>query len=704
MKLLNNILLFLLLPVFADAQQNSFYEQEQKKQLDSLQLTLKNATNDTLRMDLYKKLSRHYEYEEIKIKRDSSRYFTQLQLLISQKLKLKLWEADALSHIGFLLNTSDNYPEALQSLLKSLKIAEDRESEKNHWGLINQYETPEKSRLNMLALTHFYLGQVYRHTDNNNQQLFHFRESEKFALEVNDVELLTRINWLLGNLYNNLNKPDSALVLEFRALDFNSQSNSKRNRARIYNTIGNIYLKKANYTLAKQSFYEVLKESKENYTPPLFARTCLSISRLFIQEGNKDSSLWYAKKGLEIFQLTGALSGLENAYTTHAAVYKLRNNIDSAFKYQGLAIAAKDSLNNAGKITQFQNIGFDEQLRQKKLEDEKIQFQNKIRTYALIGGIAFFMLTAFLLFRNNRNRKKANTQLQKQKADLQTTLSDLKNTQAQLIQSEKMASLGELTAGIAHEIQNPLNFVNNFSEVNKELIAEMREEIKKGNYDEVNALAKDVEENEEKINHHGKRADAIVKGMLQHSQSSSGVKEPTDINALADEYLRLVYHGLRARDKSFNATMKTDFDEGIGNINIIPQDIGRVILNLITNAFYAVNEKNLSAVATLPTGQAGPTAVKYEPTVSISTKKVEGKVEIKVADNGNGIPQKILDKIFQPFFTTKPTGQGTGLGLSLAYDIVKAHGGELKVETNEGEARPDDQVGRGSEFIISLPV
>jgi len=277
--------------------------------------------------------------------------------------------------------------------------------------------------------------------------------------------------------------------------------------------------------------------------------------------------------------------------------------------------------------------------------------------------------------------------------DLNTSIDNLKSTQSQLIQSEKMASLGELTAGIAHEIQNPLNFVNNFSEVSNELIDEMKEELSKGNYDDAKEIADDVKQNLEKITHHGKRAGDIVKGMLQHSRSSSGVKEPTDLNALADEYLRLAYHGLRAKDKSFNATLKTDFDETIGNINIIPQDIGRVIMNLITNAFYAVNEKTLSVVASLPTGQAGPTAVKYEPTVSISTKKINDKIEIKVTENGNGIPQKILDKIFQPFFTTKPTWQGTGLGLSLAYDIIKAHGGELKVETEDGE---------GSEFIIAF--
>jgi len=251
-----------------------------------------------------------------------------------------------------------------------------------------------------------------------------------------------------------------------------------------------------------------------------------------------------------------------------------------------------------------------------------------------------------------------------------------------------MASLGELTAGIAHEIQNPLNFVNNFSEVNTELLVELKDELDKGNFEDAKAIADDVIANEEKITFHGKRADGIVKGMLQHSRSNSGAKEPTDINALADEYLRLAYHGLRAKDKSFNATMKTDFDETIGNINIIPQDIGRVILNLITNAFYVVDEKKKSPHL-LKEG------LEYEPTVWVSTKKLGNTIEIKVADNGNGIPQKILDKIFQPFFTTKPTGQGTGLGLSLSYDIVKAHGGDLNVETKEGE---------GTEFIIQLPV
>jgi signal transduction histidine kinase len=273
-------------------------------------------------------------------------------------------------------------------------------------------------------------------------------------------------------------------------------------------------------------------------------------------------------------------------------------------------------------------------------------------------------------------------ELTRQKEALQSTLDELKSTQAQLIQSEKMASLGELTAGIAHEIQNPLNFVSNFSDVNNELIDEMLGEIGNNNMEDAKLIAHDIKENNCKIIFHGKRADGIVKGMLQHSRKNTGQKESTDINALCDEYVRLSFHGLRAKDKSFNAKFETDFDETIGKIDIVPQDIGRVLLNLLNNAFYTVNEKKKTA------------GENYQPTVWVQTKKLNGEIEIKVADNGNGIPQNIVDKIFQPFFTTKPTGQGTGLGLSLAYDIIKAHGGEIKVDTKEGE---------GSDFIIQLP-
>jgi two-component system NtrC family sensor kinase len=365
---------------------------------------------------------------------------------------------------------------------------------------------------------------------------------------------------------------------------------------------------------------------------------------------------------------------------------------DSTLFYLKLSAEYYAQLNSARNISEIEATQFSDQMHAQETQAqnilEKEKERDRLRLYGFITGISILLFVSLIIWRNSVQRKKAYALLQQQKQEtdnqkqkVETTLEELRSTQAQLIQSEKMASLGELTAGIAHEIQNPLNFVNNFSDVNRELIAEMKEEITKGNFDEVKFLADDLETNEEKINHHGKRADAIVKGMLQHSRVSTGQRELTDINALADEYLRLSYHGMRAKDKNFNATLHTDFDATIGKINIVPQDIGRVLLNLFNNAFYAVNEKEKTADKN------------YKPVVSVQTKRLNDKIEIKVIDNGNGIPQNIVDKIFQPFFTTKPTGQGTGLGLSLSYDIIKAHSGEIKVETKEGE---------GSLFIIQL--
>ncbi len=369
-------------------------------------------------------------------------------------------------------------------------------------------------------------------------------------------------------------------------------------------------------------------------------------------------------------------------YKLLAEVYDKMGDAEKSKENYKKYISLQDSL--LADQRKLSNISFEaeQQMNEKELSINQLKSENKIsaltRNFSF-GIIALVLLLSGAIYYRYKSKQKANAVLKK-------TLSDLKSTQAQLIQAEKMASLGELTAGIAHEIQNPLNFVNNFSEVSNELIQEIQEERNKeqGVRDEVleNELLNDIKQNLEKINHHGKRAEAIVKGMLQHSRTSSGVKEPIDINALCDEYLRLSYHGFRAKDKSFNATVKTDFDTSLEKITIIPQDIGRVVLNLLTNAFYAVDEKKKSGIEN------------YEPTVSINTKKVDDKLEIRVSDNGNGIPQNVLDKIFQPFFTTKPTGQGTGLGLSMSYDIItNEHSGELKVETKEGE---------GTTFIILL--
>ncbi|HEX4852119.1 MAG TPA: ATP-binding protein, partial [Puia sp.] len=400
-----------------------------------------------------------------------------------------------------------------------------------------------------------------------------------------------------------------------------------------------------------------------------------NMADLYKKQKQVDSSIHYAKLGLKEAGLIDFKQQTLVAYNLLAELYETTDPKE-AVRYYKMAADAKDSLYGTGNIQAIETIANQEEEHKKEIEAANIANQNKLKQYALLAGLGIFLIAALILFRNNKQKQQANKVLE-------STLSNLKSTQAQLIQSEKMASLGELTAGIAHEIQNPLNFVNNFSELNIEMLLEMKQEIDKGNYPEVKSIADNLTENEHKISHHGKRADSIVKGMLQHSKTSTGQKELTNINALADEYLRLSYHGLRAKDKDFNADMKTDFDKTVGNINIVPQDIGRVLLNLYNNAFYSVNEKRKAHMDG------------YKPTVSVITKKIDERVELRVKDNGTGIPQREVDKIFQPFFTTKPTGQGTGLGLSLSYDIIRAHGGEIKVETKEGES---------AEFIISLPV
>ncbi len=688
MKLLITVSFLLCLTCLSMAQQNSYWEPWSKEQADSLRLIWNNTNNDTIRMGVARSLGFYYSEANT----DSSLYFHREQEALAGKLKSKLWEADALENIGYALSLNKNYPRSLKAFLSAIKIAEDKETEKNILQVSRFSKTgePALARLTVLAFSRMDMGRLYGFTGNMKEELSNSFEALKIAERVGDPANLANINMNLGLIFIKLNQLDTALVFEKKALAYTESSRFYRFNGNLYSYLGTIYLTKGNYPLAKQYFGKAIGESQQQNNLKALAVAYFNMSNIFIVLGDRDSSLWYAKKGLDISRSIHSPDELVAAYSTLSSIYKLRNNMDSAFFYQGLAMAEKDSINSVDKIKQFENIGFDEQLKVQELEKEKAQFQNRIRTYSMLAGLGVFSIIAFILFRNNRQKQKANQVLEK-------TLSDLKSTQSQLIQSEKMASLGELTAGIAHEIQNPLNFVNNFSEVNTELIEELKaESVKpKAEWDEslIKETLDNLNENEQKINHHGKRAADIVKGMLQHSRSSSGVKELTDINALADEYLRLAYHGLRAKDKSFNATMKTDFDESIGSINIIPQDIGRVILNLINNAFYAVSERQKA--------DSG----KFEPTVSVSTRKVDNKILISVKDNGNGIPQKILDKIFQPFFTTKPTGQGTGLGLSLSYDIVKAHGGELKVETLPAEAAA--QAGKeseGSEFVIQLPV
>jgi signal transduction histidine kinase len=529
-----------------------------------------------------------------------------------------------------------------------------------------------------------------RETQNTEQQIIHFKEAKRIADEINNParSLLGSLN--LGRIYMETGRLDSGLFYENQGEEIARKSGREKYLSTILLFKGRIQMKEGDTTRALQSFYDCIRSGVGQNNLDGLVRGYQEMASYYIVTNNKDSGLYYALKQLDISKKLGTQSVLGYhigvAYENLYLVYQLRNRLDSAYKYLGLALRTNDSINRSKikSLAEFQKLTLGEQQRSQNIEKEKVVYQNKVRTYFMLSGIGVFLLLAIIFYMNNRQKSKA-------KIKIEQAYDNLKATQQQLIQSEKMASLGELTAGIAHEIQNPLNFVNNFSDVNVELVEELKTELAQlgsfgatGNVQSAEEIADSIKENEQKINHHGKRADAIVKGMLQHSRQTTSPKEPTDINALCDEYLRLSYHGMRAKDKSFNADFKTDFDNSIGKINIVPQDIGRVLLNLINNAFYATNEKKKVEDSS------------YAPTVTIVTKKLNSTIEIKVSDNGNGIPQNIIDKIFQPFFTTKPTGEGTGLGLSLAYDIItKEHNGTIKVESKEGE---------GSEFIVQIAV
>jgi two-component system NtrC family sensor kinase len=681
--------LFALSPVFAIAQQSN---------PDDLKRQLTVAQHDSIRYKIFGKLSDFYTEKKV----DSALFYIEECLSIARRNNKKLNVAASLNGKGLFLRHKGLYSESLQCYLEAFEIANDPSSEKSFWPLpmwiFTSDNTPKNSRLVLIGNLHMQMANLFIRTGNNDLCVYHFARAEQIGRATQSHYFLYYLYATMGIAYKNMNKPDSAMLIVQKGLALSKQFGFKENVSRLLTYMGEIYSARSQIDTARNYYHHALSLALEEKNFVSLVMIYFGLTKNYIARQEKDSSLYYGRKTVETLNTVGSIAGTiwnsANAYENLFRIYTMRNEPDSANKYLELTLRAKDSLNSYSvkSSAQAQDLFLREQIRLKELEKEKIRFRDRIRTYSMAAGIGVLFLLAVIFYRNNRQKQKA-------KARIEKAYEELKATQAQLIQREKMASLGELTAGIAHEIQNPLNFVNNFSDVSNELMEEMKNEMSKGNHEDVKAIVDDVKQNLEKISHHGKRADAIVKGMLQHSRLSPGKKDLTDINALCDECLKLAYHGLRAKDKSFDVTIQTHFDNslsageaGTGKINIVPQDIGRVLLNLINNAFYAVNEKQKHASA----GSAGQP---YKPTVTISTKKLIDKpdsyrVEIRVADNGNGISEKIMDKIFQPFFTTKPTGQGTGLGLSLAYDIVKAHRGEIKVETKEDQ---------GSEFMIQLP-
>jgi two-component system, NtrC family, sensor kinase len=629
---------------------------------------LKSVQPDTIRVKLLIQLAGNYYF----VKPDSCLVLAKEAIGLSQKSGFYNGELEALNMAGESLRFLGEFPQALEMQFKALQI-----NQSNH----------DK---NGEAVTLGFIGFTYVELNEFRQGLNYLNEANAIYSTLSDPIRSTFNISNIGNAYERMNILDSALFFQRQARERSINLPHANLKILILTRLGIVLERLDKNEQALQYYHEALQDAYAIGDKVNPSKIQNRIAEIYRSMNKKDSSLYYAR--LSYVNSISISQKLQTLAASNLLVRLFRNNTpDSVIYYQDIAIAMNDSLYGPQKLKQLQLLMLSQQEQQQKIQQEQQQYKNKTRTVALIAILGFFLIIAIILLRNNRHKQKVNSLLRHQKDEIQKNMVLLKSTQGQLIQREKLASLGELTAGIAHEIQNPLNFVNNFSEVNREIIVEMKEEIDKGNYGEVKIIADDIEANEEKINHHGKRADAIVKSMLEHSRTSTGIKEPTDINKLADEYLRLAYHGFRAKDKNFNAKMETDFDKTIGKINIIQQDIGRVLLNLYNNSFYACAERSRSAVDE----QKSQNLNSYEPTVSVTTKKLGNSVIITVSDNGNGIPQIVVDKIFQPFFTTKPTGEGTGLGLSLSYDIVKAHSGEIKVATKEGE---------GTEFIIQLPI
>jgi signal transduction histidine kinase len=649
-------------------------EMLRRKHLLSLEKT------DTGKIKMLASIAAGYRFYHI----DSALFYSEKALSLARKDGLRVYEAAYLSDEGSIFLESGDIPRALNCLLQGLDILDKTPDDFNS----SRFRAGIENRI----------GNVYMELGEYTTSINHYRISLTVFGKFNQMGVCNELS-NIGNDYELLGKLDSAKIYQQRAFDLSANLRgtlfNNVDRAELRERLGNIATDVGDYIGALSHYRQGVQVAIVTNDLRNLSVLYRKMAGVFEKMHLRDSSFFYAKKTLAVSRQVSMKKSIYQAAGLLSGYFEVKHEPDSALFYARLAENVRDAMYGTQTFRELQLLTLREQHQRQQLEDDKKKLQYNFliafMTFALMGC----SLIAVILWRGNRKQKLTNSQLHIQKEEITTqrnnldeAFKQLKLTQAQLIQSEKMASLGELTAGIAHEIQNPLNFVNNFSEVNQEMLEELKAACKKPEDERDEELEveliNDLIENEGKINHHGKRADAIVKGMLEHSRAGNGQKEPADINALADEYLRLSYHGLRAKDKSFNVEMLCRFDKTLPKININSQDIGRVLLNLFNNAFYAVNQKTKIAGGD------------YKPEVVVTTSTSNGQVTIKVNDNGVGIPEAIKDKIMQPFFTTKPTGEGTGLGLSLTYDmVVKGHGGSIMVDSSEGE---------GSEFIISLPV
>ncbi len=667
----------------------------QQTPADSLRQLLTQPMPDTARVLLLDQLGYNLMYSKPMV----AMQYAQEGLDLAEKINFSKGKVRNMNRMGSILRFMSNYGKALEMHFGALKLADN----------IDDREGAAKTLNN--------IGILYSEQKDSKKAIEYYFRTKAIAEQLRDQNLLQIALINLGTDYAFLNQPDSARYYTQTAYEM-ALKNKSKNVPVLSMNLGNIYKRMGNYALSLKYYHSCLEPLRLMQNNRLLSQAYFEMAQVFKEMNRLDSCTYYAQKSLNLSREVNNVKYIFESGSLLSAQYEA-NDRGKAYDYFKLAAAAKDSMFNQEKVKQVQNLSFREQVLQQELIATQKEFESRRKFYVLVGVMGAILILTVMLYRNNRLKNKANALLRKQKEaihsqklQLQASLQTLKDTQAQLIQKEKLAGLGELTAGIAHEIQNPLNFVNNFADLSVELVQELKEMKMQGVKDDEpdtaleTELLGDIEQNLQKIHFHGQRASGIVKNMLEHSRTGSGERVMTDIRKVAGEYLRLSYHGMLAKDKNgtpvrFMANYELIAEEDLPLIQTVPQEIGRALLNLFNNAFYAVASKAAQSGSIHDDMMSVLSA--YQPNVTVTVRlqkeRSEGggdSVEICVKDNGTGIPANVKEKIFQPFFTTKPTGEGTGLGLSLSYDIItKGHGGTIEAESEEGE---------GATFIIRLPV
>lgn len=667
---------------------NSWLSSQLESVQDSVTVRIKlfqalkaSNSNSTQRAKAYQNLALWHQHSTVK---DSSLWYLDQAAAIHSDLDSPLLLAETYLMYEELYKLNTKYNEASEYAFKALHIYE----EANH--------------IEGIAESYLRLSDLFGYKNDPERGLEYAQKAIDILEGSDNYELLAKSYQYKASEQLNVTDTEIALATIDEAISILEAHELFGMRYRsCRNTRGNILKYLQRYDEAIADYTSNLVAANELNEINLQIASNGNLGHVKIMQEDYQAAIPYLLEAIDLMKKSGNIINLWENYMHASIAFEKTGDFEKALMYERL-LGDENKIYYKSIIARQEgelDMKYETAKKEETIAQQGDEIDRQRKTQLLYIGLAILLAALLLLMyfsmKNIRKKRKElallneelnekSVHLKEANTHLSKSISDLKSTQEQLIHSEKMASLGELTAGIAHEIQNPLNFVNNFSELNSELISELKEAIASEDKEEILAISADLSGNTDKILHHGKRADGIVKGMLQHSRKQTEEKTATNLNQLADEYLRLAYHGLRAKDKSFNATLNTDFDENAKAIPVLAQDIGRVILNLVTNAFHAVKErKELSTDET------------YMPTVGIRTQQTKTHFTIEVSDNGTGIPKEISNKIFQPFFTTKPTGEGTGLGLSLSYDIVKAHKGVLSVETNEGE---------GTVFKIELPL